>query len=258
MYKIFFQKIVFYSNFKNLNSFNKLLLFHGLGCEALNYKNIFRNNFGKVQILIPVIPGHSNTLIFGQGDPLLNFAKQLFIFLKKNKIHEFSVYTHSMGNIISALLLRFFLKKKIKLLINNEGNLFSSDASMVTRKTVSFSKDHFVDIGYKKLLKRCESSDSMVIKLWAKSLKKISAINFYNYAISVVYWSDKNIILHWINTFFKKKVYICGEYSRNVDVLCRLKGHRIMVFSATGHFAHFEKKNDLSMIIFNEIKKRER
>ena len=258
MYKIYFQKIVFYSNFKNLNSLNKLLLFHGLGCDALNYKKVFRNNFGKVQILIPVIPGHSNTLIAGQGDPLLNFAKQIFIFLKKNKIQEFSVYTHSMGNIISALLSRFFLKKKNQLLINNEGNILASDASMVTRKTVSFSKDHFVDFGFAKLLERCKNSDSIVVKLWAKSLRNISAINFYKYAISVVYWSDKNLILHWINTFFKKKVYLYGELSGNVDVLCRLKGHRIIVFSATGHFAHFEKKNDLSMIILNEIKKRKK
>ena len=43
------------------------------------------------------------------------------------------------------------------------------------------------------------------IRIWSDSLKKISATNFYKYSRSVVYWSDKNILLKWINYFLRRR-----------------------------------------------------
>ena len=258
MYKVFFEKIVFYSNYKTINKYTKLILFHGLGCDALDFKDIFKHNYNKIQILIPVIPGHSNSSIYNDFDPLYNFAQQIYLFLKKKRIDDFSIYAHSMGNIISALLLRFFLKKKCSLLINNEGNLCSSDAGIITRKTLSYSENYFKNFGFKKLIEKCKMSQIISIKIWSNSLKKVSATNFYKYSRSVVYWSDKNILLKWINTFFKKKVYIYGEYSKNIDVLNKIKGHKIVCLKHTGHFAHLEKKAMISRLVLTELKKRKR
>ena len=85
MYKVCFEKIVFYSNYKIINKYSKLLLFHGLGCDALDFKDIFKNNFNKIQILIPIIPGHSNLSMHNKFDPLYDFAQQIYVFLKKKK-----------------------------------------------------------------------------------------------------------------------------------------------------------------------------
>ncbi len=256
MYKVCFEKIVFYSNYKIINKYSKLLLFHGLGCDALDFKDIFKNNFNKIQILIPIIPGHSNLSMHNKFDPLYDFAQQIYVFLKKKKIDDFSIYAHSMGNIISTLLFRYFLKKKCQLLINNEGNICSLDAGIITRKTLSYSEHYFKNHGFNKLIRKCKMSNIKSISIWSDSLKKISATNFYNYSRSVVYWSDKNILLKWINYFFKKKVYICGEYTKNTEVIKRIKGHQIIHLKHTGHFAHLEKKVTIKRIILNELNKR--
>ena len=256
MYKVYFEKIVFYSNYKIINKYAKLILFHGLGCDALDFKGIFKNNFNKIQILIPIIPGHSNSLIYNKIDPLYDFAKQIYLFIKKKKINDFSIYAHSMGNIISTLLLKYFLKRKCSLLINNEGNICSSDAGIITRKTLSYSEHYFANYGFKNLIKKCKMSKVTSIRIWSDSLKKISATNFYKYSRSVVYWSDKNILLKWINYFFKKKVYIYGDKSKNIDVLNKIKGHKTICLKHTGHFAHLEKKAIISRLILTELKKR--
>ena len=57
-----------------------------------------------------------------------------------------------MGNIISTLLLKYFLKRKCSLLINNEGNICSSDAGIITRKTLSYSEHYFANYGFKNLI----------------------------------------------------------------------------------------------------------
>ena len=89
MYKVYFEKIVFYSNYKIINKFAKLILFHGLGCDALDFKDIFKYNFNKIQILIPIIPGHSNSLVYNKNDPLYDFAQQIYLFIKKKKLMTF-------------------------------------------------------------------------------------------------------------------------------------------------------------------------
>ena len=85
-----------------------------------------------------------------------------------------------MGNIISALLLKFFLKRKCSLLINNEGNICSSDAGIITRKTLSYSEHYFVSYGFKNLIEKCKMSKVISIRIWSDSLKKFQQLIFIN------------------------------------------------------------------------------
>ena len=258
MYRIVFRDIIFYSNLKIVSKRHKLILFHGLGCDAREFLSIFKNKAFKFQILIPVIPGHSNTSLSFQNDPLLDFARTINLFLKKKRIFNFTIYAHSMGNIIAILLIRNFYRKKCELLINNEGNLLKSDAGIVTRKTISYKQEFFSKIGYEKLIKKCKDSDVKPTIQWAKSLERITATNFYNYCKFVVYWSEKNSLLGWANSLFKKKVYLSGEYSKNDNVYYKIKGYKKILLSKIGHFPHYENKNDLVRIIYNEIKNRKK
>ena len=51
-------------------------------------------------------------------------------------------------------------------------------------------------------------------------------------------------------------MYIYGEYTKNIDVLNKIKGHKIVCLEHTGHFAHMEKKAIISRLVLTELKKR--
>ena len=86
MFKIVFNNVTFFSNYKSINQLDKLIVFHGIGSEAIDFtflKNLF---FKRVQILIPVIPGHSNSYLIKNGDPFIDFARKISLLFKKKKL----------------------------------------------------------------------------------------------------------------------------------------------------------------------------
>ena len=253
MFRIVSNNIIFFSNYKNINKLEKLIIFHGLGGEAIDFLFLKNLNLKKIQVLVAILPGHSNTYLRLSGDPLLEFSKKIHLFLKKKNIKNFSFYVHSMGNIVSILLIRFFLKKKCKLLINNEGNITSSDAGFVTSKTITYPEEEFINIGFDKLKKKCSESYDSNIKKWALSLNKIKPSYFYRYCEYTVFWSKTEKILRWINFYFKKKIYVYGEKSKNQKVLDLIFGHKKKCLVNVGHFAHFEKSVYIKQLIFKEL-----
>ena len=253
MFKIVFNNVTFFSNYKSINKLAKLIVFHGIGSEAIDFtflKNLF---FKRVQILIPVIPGHSNSYLIKNGDPFIDFARKISLLFKKKKIKKYSFYVHSMGNIIGIILIRFFLKKKCNLLINNEGNMISSDAGFVSSKTISYPECEFVNKGIYKLKKKCLNSNDKSLNKWALSVEKIKPNNFYLYCKYTVFWSKKEKLLTWINFYFKKKIYIYGEKSKNEGVLKKIFGHKKYCLLNTGHFAHFEDSKLINHFIFKAL-----
>lgn len=253
MFRIVSNNIIFFSNYKNINKLEKLIIFHGLGGEARDFLFLKNLNLKKVQVLVAILPGHSNTYLRLSGDPLFEFSKKLHLIFKKKKIKNFSFYVHSMGNIVSTLLVRFFLRKKCKLLINNEGNITSSDSGVVTSKTITYPEEEFINIGFDKLKKRCSESCDSNINKWALSLNKIKPRYFYRYCEYSVFWSKTEKLLSWINFYFKKKIYVYGEKSKNQKVLGMIFGHKKNCLVDVGHFAHFEKSMYIKQLILKEL-----
>ena len=254
MFQIKFNGITFLSNYKFVNNLEKLLVIHGLGCEANDYKFLFKLKINKFHILIPEIPGHNNTNPRLSIDPVLEFSRNIYLFLKKNKIKKFIIFSHSMGSIVSILLLAKFLKTKtLNKFINYEGNLLSSDASMVTRKTVSYKKKVFIEKSFKQLIQKCEKSSSESIRSWSKSLKKIKAESFYNYSISVVKWSDKNILLSYYKFFFKRSIYLFGEYTENPHLTNFLLANKKKAIEKGDHFSCTSNSYKFNRLLLNYI-----
>lgn len=253
MYKIFFQGICLYSNFKKLNNLKKIFVFHGLGSDPEDLLPLFNNLFLNIQILIPLIPGHSNSFLNYSPDPIMTFSRKISNFIRFKKVKNFSFFSHSMGGIIPILIVGKILKKKNNILINNEGNLVSSDAGIVSRKTISYRFDDFVNFGFKKLIKKCSNSDKASIRLWSNSLKKMNAKIFFYYCLSIVKWSDSNKLLPILNFYFKKKIYIYGDYSKNLNLIKKLFSHKKICISNTGHFAYLEKREKLRNLIYKEL-----
>ena len=253
MFKIFFQDICFYSNFKKLNNLKKIFVFHGLGSDPQDFFPLFNKMFLKMQILIPIIPGHSNTFLNYSVDPIMTFSRKISKFMRFKKVKKFSFFSHSMGGIIPILIIGKFIKSKNNILINNEGNLISSDAGIMSRKTISYRFDDFVNFGFKKLIKKCSNAERESIRLWANSLNKMDARNFFYYCVSTVKWTDSNKLLPMLNFYFKKKIYIYGDYSKNLNLIKKLFSHKKICISNIGHFAYLEKREKLRNIIYKEL-----
>ena len=58
-------------------------------------------------------------------------------------------------------------------MINNEGNMISSDAGFVSGKTISYPEREFINEGILKLKQKCLKSSYKSLNKWALSVDKI-------------------------------------------------------------------------------------
>ena len=242
MLKFKFKNLNFLSNRRLDNRLNIIFILPGLGSVIKEYE-YFINLFDKKnQIILVELPNffnHSNK----NSDYLLNISREIFLFIKKKNIINFSFYAHSMGGIIPILLLRFFIKKKLqKVFINNEGNLIFSDSSFVTKKTLSYSKSFFLEKGFYNLINKCISSENYSLRKWGENISHIHPETFYNYCESTCFWTKKNLLLSYYKYYFKKKIYIYGEKSSNLELLNKLYGEQKIKIHKADHFSHLNNK----------------
>ena len=240
MYNLKFRNLNLISNYSRIIKKEVILIFYGLGLSSGDFQFLFRKLQIHKQILIIDLPGHSQHH-YKPGENLLDFSKMVFQFLLFNNIKVVSVFCHSIGGIVPILLFKFFLKKKIKIkrLINYEGNLIKSDTSTLTKKTISYSKNEFINIKYNKLIEMCSSSDINYLFLWSKSLKKTSANAFYKLSQEAVKYSESGDLLKFYRIFFKNKIYLSGSLTKfNISEF--IFGSVRYKFKNCGHFSHFE------------------
>ena len=157
MYNFKFKDLNFKTNFRNLDKRkNSLIILPGLGCSSSEYDFLLRISELKYQVSIIEIPGHNNTIINLKYDYLSDFAKKIFVFLKRKKFNKLTFYAHSMSCVTILLLFtRFFKNYSLFSIIINEGNLVESDCSNVTKKTISYEMNEIdsLDLDSKKDLK---------------------------------------------------------------------------------------------------------
>ena len=255
MYKFKFKDLVYKSNNK-YNKFKKnLIIIPGLGCESSEYKYLLTDQTLKQNIFIFELPGHNFSPINFTSDYLYNFSKKLSLFIKVKNINNLTIYAHSMSCITTILLYRNFLKKfQNPNLVINEGNLIKSDCSNVTKKTSLYDIDFFINEGYQNLLSKCKNSKNSEIIEWYSTLKKVKAIHFYNYSKSCFNWSCKLYLLSYYKYFFKKKLYVFGEKSKNHELLEKLDGQNKFCIKNAGHFSHKYNKLIIKNILIKFLK----
>ena len=149
-----------------------------------------------------------------------------------------------MSSVIPILLFRYFVKqRKSTNFINNEGNLIPSDCSFITKKTISYDINFFKNEGYLNLIKKTKSSNDLEIREWSKNLQDFDVNNFYFFCKSTYFWSNKINLLFYFKLFFKKKIYLYGEKSKNPNVLKKLFGCKMMQINNSNHFSHIYEKS---------------
>lgn len=251
MYKIRFRDILLISNKKKISNNKIILFFYGLGCRSDDFAFLFRNKFLKSQLFIAELPGHNNLRY--NNENIFYYARNIFLFLKKNNIKEIIFFSHSMGGIIPIILTKYFLKRSIiiKNFINYEGNLSKYDTETLTKKTISYNKDIFILEKFDKLVSKSEFSDKIFLNFWSKSLKKTSKEAFYQLSKECVKLSETYELLNFFRIFFKKKVYLNGEYSESKN-FNYLHGVKCLKIRDSGHFSFFENKLEFYRI-FNRL-----
>ena len=144
MYKFKFETLNLLSNSKRISKNNSIFFLYGLGSSSSDFEFLLKLKRINNQIIIIELPGH-NSSFFDQKNCLMMFIRRIFLFIKKNEINNITFFTHSLGGIIPILLVKYFLKKKIKIrkFINYEGNLTESDTETVTKRTASYRKTEF-------------------------------------------------------------------------------------------------------------------
>lgn len=244
MKKIYFRNLCFLTNKKLKNDYDILFVLPGLASKAEEYDYFFKIKKKNFQVLILDFFFFKNLSHTYGVDYLFYISRQIYLFLKFKKIKKFHFYVHSMSSIIPILLFKYFVKKrKLSNLINNEGNLIPSDCSFITQKTVSYDKNFFKNNGYFNLIKKTQFSDKLEIKDWSANLLDFDANNFYNFCKSTYFWSNKVNLLFYFKLFFKKKIYLYGEKSKNPILLKKLFGCKMIKISNSNHFSHIYNKS---------------
>ena len=102
MFKIKFNNIILISNKTKVTNSKVVLFFYGLGCSSNDLKFLFKRVKFKSQLLIVELPGHNH--VKSNNYDLMIFARNMYLFLKKNKINEITFFAHSLGGIIPSTL----------------------------------------------------------------------------------------------------------------------------------------------------------
>ena len=104
MYSYKYKSLNYITNKGFNNNLKKLIILPGLGCEAKEYQYLFGIYELKYQIIIFEIPGHNFSTLNYRNDYLLEFAKQIFLFIKCKNMKNVTFYAHSISCITVILL----------------------------------------------------------------------------------------------------------------------------------------------------------
>ncbi|MAI75757.1 MAG: hypothetical protein CMM90_01050 [Rickettsiales bacterium] len=248
MFKLKFQNIEMISNKKKICSKKFVLFFYGLGCCSSDLDFLLKKKFlNKQQILIFDLPGH-NYLNY-KYETLSSYVRKIYLFIIKNNIQNITFFAHSVGGIIPILLMKEFLKNKVKVskFFNYEGNLTEADTETLTKKTISYSRNDFASNKFSSLIKKCEQSDKKYLNLWSKSLKKTSSYAFYDLSFECVKFSMTDELFYFFRSFFKKKVYLIGEKSKFNKPELYFGSVRFKIKNS-GHFSYFENRREFGKV----------
>ena len=143
-----------------------------------------RKLLSRFQLIIVDLPGHNNQKY--NSENLTIFSRKIYLFLLKKNIKDIIFFGHSIGGIVPILLMKTFLRNKIKVkrFINYEGNLTEADTETLTKKTISYDREEFVLKKYNALLNKRAPNDDY-IKQWSKSLKRHLHMHFMIYLVNV-------------------------------------------------------------------------
>jgi len=161
-------------------------------------------------------------------------------FISALNISGFVIIGHSMGGLTALLYARKY-GSKLKGFVDIEGNLAPEDC-FLTRDIARLSFADFLATGYLQDLKlRFAGALHKGTGIWAEDLGKQGAARaVYDYAVSIVNWSDNEDLLAGFIGLPIPKLFVYGSANSHLSYLPRLRVSDASVVEVpeSGHWPH--------------------
>src|SRR5262249_18478534 len=145
------------------------------------------------------------------------------LFISALNISRFVIIGHSMGGLTALLYARKY-GNKITGFVDIEGNLGPEDC-FLTRDIARLSFADFLATEHLQNLKlRFAGAPHKGTRIWAEELGKSGAARaFYDYAVSIVNWSDSEDLLTGFLRLPIPRLFVYGSANSHLSYLPRLK-----------------------------------
>jgi pimeloyl-ACP methyl ester carboxylesterase len=139
-----------------------LLFVHGLGESGMCFKEVFESNeMNKWGLLVPDMMGYGRSSSAGSGDySMESQIRRLWRLLDFLRIDSFYVIGHSLGGDIGTFMASSDTQKRVKGLVNIEGDLTPHDI-FFSNKVVSAAKERNFTEWFE-----IEFKEELVLKVW--------------------------------------------------------------------------------------------
>jgi len=148
---------------------------------------------------------------------------------------------HSLGGLVGLLYAREY-GAKLQGLVNIEGNLCPEDC-FLTREVARLSFSDFLAIEHLRQLKvSFANAPHQGTRIWAGELDQGKARAFYDYAVSIVNWSDNSDLLSMFESLPIPKLFVYGSANNHLSYLTRLRrgGASVVEVPQSGHWPHVD------------------
>lgn len=149
---------------------------------------------------------------------------------------------HSLGGLVGLLYAREY-PAKVKGLVNIEGNLGPEDC-FLTREIARLSFSDFLSTGHLYQLKvKFANAPHQGARTWAEALgSQGTARALYDYAVSIVDWSDNSDLLGMFEGLPIPKAFVYGSANNHLSYLARLRKGDASVIEVpdSGHWPHLD------------------
>lgn len=156
------------------------------------------------------------------------------------KFHNFIIIGHSMGGLV-ALLYAEKYTELVKGFINIEGNLASEDC-FFSRRIAGYGPGGFTRKVLDGFQERLARSKSPSVREYAGSLKSASEKACYDYAATLVDYSDNGGLIERFIRLDIPKIFIHGSENHMLSYIPELKscGCKVAKIPDSGHFPFYD------------------
>ena len=220
-----------------------LVLLHGLGGSKQDYlAAVGQRALSDYALVAFDFPGCGGTPYPKDArlgvDDLVEITDQVVSALN---INDFVIIGHSMGGLVGLLFAGKY-GSKLEGFVDVEGNLSPEDC-FLTRGIAGLSFDDFLNTEQLETLKlKFVSAPHRATRMWAEDLDKQVPRAIYDYAVSIVNWSDNEDLLTGFLSLPIPRLFVYGSANSQLSYIPRLKlsGAGVVEIPDSGHWPHLD------------------
>ena len=215
-----------------------VLFLHGLGCSKDDFREaLHRPELEAYTLLAMDFPGCGHSPYPEDAalgiDDLVEITQLVLATLKITKT---VLVGHSMGGLVGLLFAERY-NAVVEGFINVEGNL-APESCIFSRAVTRSDFQQFATTNFPALKRRLAQEPQIGLRTYAKSLELASARAYFDFAPSLVEYSDHGNLVQRFTALSIQKLYIYGSANQQLSYLPRLKASdcEVIEIPQSGHF----------------------